>query len=451
MADLPIIPVILSGGSGTRLWPMSRTMEPKQLLAMLDNRTMLQATMDRLDGIGIDSDAIVVCAAGHEALVADQVPPATTLIMEPEGRNTAPAVAAAALAAEAHGGAILIVLPADHVVNDTAALAAAIDTAIPAAAAGQLVTFGVVPHYPETGYGYIHAADEVRPGVRRVAAFVEKPPRDVAEQYVAGGDHLWNSGMFVFRSDRYLEELDTHAPEIVAAVRTALDSATGPATARTLDAEAFGACPSDSVDFAVMEHTADAVVVPLDAGWNDVGSWSALCSLTDRDDAGNALIGDVIAIETTNSYVRAETRLVTTAGVDGLVVVETADAVLVVPKADAQRVKDIVAELKTGGRRESHAHPHRVTSWGRTTTLEDEPRHEVRRIEVAPAAEIVLQSTQDRAETWTVIAGTASTSHAGDVGAGSSFEAPHGEPWRITNAGTVALVMVVVSVAQAAG
>ncbi len=446
MAPPHVIPVVLSGGSGTRLWPMSRPQEPKQLLAMLDERTMLQSTIDRLEGVDHLAAPIIVCAASHRDLVATQAPPGGRLILEPTGRNTAPAVAAAALTAEEEGGGILIVLPADHVIRDVDALHRAIDVAVPVAAAGHLVTFGIVPSYPETGYGYIHAGAETMPGVRTVTAFVEKPPLDVAQRYVAGGDHLWNSGMFVFRSDRYLAELEHHAPAMVAATRAALAAGTVSGGVRWLDSDTFTRCPADSIDFAVMEKTDNAMVVPLDAGWDDVGSWSALWNLAEHDQAGNAISGDVLAIDVANSYVRSEARLVTVVGVDELVIVETADAVLVVPKSQSQRVKDVVAALAAQRRRESTEHLGHISAWGRSSTLEHDTTHEVRRIDIAPGEEIALESSADRAETWVVVSGTAATSHSGSIGAGGTIAPPASGGWTLTNRGDDSLVVITVAV-----
>ncbi len=413
---------------------------------MLDERTMLQSTIDRLSGIPDVSNPIIVCAESHRDLVASQAPDGTQLILEPTGRNTAPAVAAAALIAEADGGGVLIVLPADHVIRDVAALHEVIVRAVPVAADGHLVTFGIVPTYPETGYGYIHAGSEERPGVRRVTAFVEKPPLDVAQTYVAGGDHLWNSGMFVFRSDRYLAELERHAPEIVSATKHALEAGRRDTGVRHLDRDGFTACPADSIDFAVMEKTNDAMVVPLDAGWDDVGSWSALWNLADHDDAGNAITGDVLAIDVINSYLRSEARLVTAVGVEDLIIVETADAVLVVPKAEAQRVKDVVAALAAEGRRESTEHLGHISAWGRSETLERDTDHEVRRLEIAPGEEIALQSSPDRAETWVVVSGSAVTSHGGNVAVGSSFTPPPSGEWTLANRHDDPLVVIAVQV-----
>ena len=425
---------------------MSRPQGPKQLLAMLDERTMLQSTLDRIGGLADIAKPIVVCAASHQALVAAQVPTGTRLILEPVGRNTAPAVAAAAMTAEESGGGILLVLPADHVIRDTEKLRAAVATAVPAALEGRLVTFGIVPEYPETGYGYIHAGAEVAPGVRAVAAFVEKPPLPVAREYVNGGDHLWNSGMFVFRSDRYLDELRAQQPEMVEATRRAIDTGSGGPDARILGEEAFSACPGDSIDFAVMEHTGDAVVVALDAGWDDVGSWSALWAIAEHDEAGNVMVGDVLGVDVQDSYLRSEARLIAAVGVKDLVVVETADAVLVVPRRQAQRVKDVVAELKAMGRRESDEHLGHVSPWGRSETLERGPVHEVRRVEIAPGEQNALESTPNRAETWIVVSGSASTSHGGPIGAGRSFAAPGDGPWSITNHGDEVLIAIAVTV-----
>lgn len=352
-----ILPMILSGGSGTRLWPASRRSRPKQLLPLLDERTMLRATIDRLNGIPELRAPLVIANVEHRDLVASQLraagfePP--HMILEPFGRNTAPAVAAAAIELAARGeDPVLLVLPADHVISDEAAFKEAVVTGTLHAEAGRLVTFGIVPSQPETGYGYIHRGEPVEPGAYRVDAFVEKPDAETAASYIASGNHFWNSGMFMFLASRYMEELETHTGAIAEATRQAVSAGTRDESVLVLDSDSFSACPSDSIDFAVMEYTEDGVMIPLDAGWNDVGSWQALWEIVPKDESGNALVGDVVAIDAEGSYVRSEGRLVTVAGIRDLVVIATPDAVLVVPRDRAQDVKNLVDRLTEDGRPE---------------------------------------------------------------------------------------------------
>lgn len=352
-----LTPVILSGGSGTRLWPLSRELNPKQLLPLVTERTMLQDTVARLDGLKDVAAPIVVCNEAHRFMVAEQLrlidrkPQA--IILEPIGRNTAPAVALAALAARAGGGdPILVVLPADHALEDVGAYHKAIALAAKEAARGKLVTFGIVARKPETGYGYIRRAAGSGPAYA-VAEFVEKPDRKRAEQFVTSGEYYWNSGMFLFKASRFLEELKKLAPDILGACEKAFAAARQDADFTRLDAKQFGECRSESIDYAVMEKTRDAVVVTLDAGWNDVGSWSALHEVSKADASGNVIHGDVIAEQTRDCYVYAESRLVATVGLEGHVVVETKDAVLVAPKARVQDVKLIVNRLKADKRGET--------------------------------------------------------------------------------------------------
>src|SRR5690554_4616768 len=344
--------VLLSGGSGTRLWPLSREAYPKQFLPLAGEQTMLQETWERVAPLAAVAP-IVVANEEHRFLAAEQLRlvgvEKAAIVLEPAGRNTAPAIAAAALQAVAGGDdPLLLVLPSDHVVRDDEAFRAAVREAMPAAEEGALVTFGIVADAPETGFGYIQSEagqSGAGEGVRPVLRFVEKPDADTARGYLESGDYYWNSGMFLFRASRYLEELERFRPEIVAAVRKAFDGAARDGDFVRLDKDAFAASPSDSIDYAVMENTDRAMVLPVDIGWNDVGSWSALWEVSEQDDDGNAGHGDVIGVDSHNNYAYSR-RLVALVGVDDLVVVETDDAVLVARKDRVQQVKDVVARLK---------------------------------------------------------------------------------------------------------
>jgi mannose-1-phosphate guanylyltransferase/mannose-6-phosphate isomerase len=363
---MKLVPVILSGGAGTRLWPLSRELLPKQLLALTGERTMIQETAARLMGFPEATAPVVVCNEAHRFLVAEQLremglPPAA-ILLEPVGRNTAPAIALAAHAALQIAGddALIMVLPADHVLADLAAFQAAIKRALPAAASGKLVAFGIVAHTPETGYGYLKSAG--RPGAAAVVPiqqFVEKPDLGRAQEFVASGEYFWNSGMFLFGARRFLEELAVHAPDIAEVCVRASATAVREKDFTRVDEATFAACRGDSVDYAVMEKTRDAVMTPLDAGWNDVGSWAALHDVLPADAQGNVARGDVLLDDTQGCYVHADSRLVAALGLQDMVIVETADAVLVAPKSKVQDVKKLVARIKQAGRAEhmSHAIP----------------------------------------------------------------------------------------------
>jgi mannose-1-phosphate guanylyltransferase / mannose-6-phosphate isomerase len=435
---MPLQPVLLSGGSGTRLWPLSREAYPKQFLPLVGEDTMLQATWSRvapLAGVA----PIVVANEAHRFLVAEQLrvvgAPVPRIVLEPVGRNTAPAIAVAALQALADGAdPLLLVLPSDHVVGNVDAFRAAVGVASVAAEAGKLVTFGIVPTAPETGFGYIEAAagdGDVRP----VKRFVEKPDAQTAQRYIAEGGYYWNSGMFLFRASVVLAELERFRPDIVAACRASFDKAKRDGDFVRLDEAAFAACPSDSIDYAVMERTDAAMVLPVDIGWNDVGSWSALWDVTERDADGNAHHGDVIAVDSRNSYAYAR-RLVALVGVDDLVVVETDDAVLVAHKGRVQQVKDIVAKLKAAQRTQVALHREVHRPWGSYDSVDVGDGFQVKRIKVKPGATLSLQSHEHRAEHWIIVRGTARVTRGDevfDLQANQSTYIPIGERHRLQN------------------
>ncbi len=422
-----LIPVILSGGAGTRLWPLSRELYPKQLLALTGERTMLQQTALRLEGLA-GTAPVVVCNEAHRFLVAEQLRQLNVepraMVLEPFGRNTAPAIALAALAALRGEGPdtdpVLLVLPADHVIRNVPAFQKAVRVALPAAEQGMLVTFGVVPTAPETGYGYIQRAEpgqrtEVAPGVHRIARFVEKPVAEKAAQFVKSGEYYWNSGMFMFRARRYLQELERLAPQMAKVCATAFASAKTDLDFTRIDPKAFEACPSDSIDYAVMEKTADAVVVPLDAGWSDVGSWAALHEACEADGRGNVSRGDVISEDSSGCYLYSESRLVATVGLKDHGVIETKDAVLVAPKERVQDVKKLVFRLKEQGRYEHSLHREVFRPWGSYDSIENGPRFQVKRLKVKPGATLSLQMHHHRAEHWIVVSGTARITRGDEV------------------------------------
>jgi mannose-1-phosphate guanylyltransferase / mannose-6-phosphate isomerase len=446
-----IVPVILSGGSGTRLWPLSRELYPKQLLPLCGERTMLQETLLRLEGAEGVAAPIIVCNEEHRFLVAEQlrhinVSPAA-ILLEPAGRNTAPAVALAAVAAlqdRAQGDdPVLLVLPADHVIRNPEAFRAALSIGRRLALEDKLVTFGIVPDRAETGYGYIRSV--ARDGAAAVDQFVEKPNIALAQEYVSSGEYYWNSGMFMFRATRYIEELRTHRPEIVTQAVAAMTGATKDLDFVRVDRQAFEACPSDSIDYAVMENTAYAWVVPLDAGWSDVGSWASLHDSCDADADGNVAIGDVLLEDTTNCYLYAGSRLVTAIGLEDCVVVETKDALLVAPRSRVQDVKKLVERLKAEGRYETSLHREVFRPWGSYDSVDTGDRFQVKRITVNPGAKLSLQMHHHRAEHWIVVQGTANVT-CGDktflLGENQSTYIPMGTMHRLENPGKVPLHLI---------
>jgi len=447
-----LVPVILSGGAGTRLWPLSRELHPKQLIALLGRTTLLQDTAQRAASVAATAPPLVVCNAAHRFMVAEQlrevgITPGA-ILLEPVGRNTAPAIAAAAAEAIARHGedVLLLVLPADHVIRGVERFTAAVGIAAEVAAGGAHVTFGVVPTRAETGFGYIEAgAAEPVPGARRARAFVEKPERAVAERFLASGNHYWNSGMFVFAGRRFLEDLARFEPEMAACARDALARAERDPDFIRLEPDAFAAAPASSVDYALMERTERTSVVPLDAQWDDVGSWSALWTLGERDGQGNVIRGDVLAHATRSCYLRAESRLLATVGIDDLVVVETADAVLVAARDAAQDVKQIAEHLRMASREEHVGHPLMRHPWGSIERIARGTAYEVRRLRIRPGGKPPAQAQLHEGEHWSVVAGTARVHH-GDgtyvLARSESTSIPAGERHHAENAGPTELEMI---------
>ncbi|MCC4633011.1 mannose-1-phosphate guanylyltransferase/mannose-6-phosphate isomerase [Xanthomonas dyei] len=441
-----VLPIILSGGSGTRLWPLSRESYPKQFLPLVGEHSMLQATWLRSAPVAAHAP-IVVANEEHRFMAAEQlqqlgVKP-SAILLEPKGRNTAPAIAVAALEATRNGGdPLLLVLPSDHVIRDEAAFQAAVTVAAAAAEQGKLVTFGIKPTAPETGYGYIKAGAGT--GATAVERFVEKPDLATAQGYLASGEYYWNSGMFLFRASRYLEELRKFHPAIADACQKAWENGKRDADFTRLDKDAFAASPSDSIDYAVMEKTADAVVVPLDAGWNDVGSWSSLLDVSEQDAHGNAHHGDVIQVDCRNTYAYGS-RLIAMVGLEDVVVVETPDAVLVGHRDRIQEVKDVVGRIKADGRSEATWHRKVYRPWGAYDSIDMGQRHQVKRITVKPGAVLSLQMHHHRAEHWIVVSGTAEVTRGDEVlllTENQSTYIPLGVTHRLRNPGKLPLELI---------
>ncbi|MGY1425761.1 mannose-1-phosphate guanylyltransferase/mannose-6-phosphate isomerase [Lysobacter sp. A289] len=441
-------PVILSGGSGTRLWPLSRSAHPKQFLPLVGDRSMLQDTWLRV-ATAADLPPIIVANEAHRFMVAEQLRQVDcepgAIVLEPVGRNTAPAIAVAALEAMAEGDdPVLLVLPSDHVIREPDAFRAAVNAALPAAESGKLVTFGIVPTGPEIGYGYILAGEQDG-SVRRVKKFVEKPDLATAKSYVDSGQYYWNSGMFLFRASRYLAELERLRPEIVAACRAAFDHAKRDVDFVRVDADAFAASPSDSIDYAVMENTPDAAVLPLAAGWSDVGSWSALWEVAQQDGDGNAHHGDVLADDCRNTFAWSNGRLVALLGLDNIIVVDTDDAVLIAHKDKAQGVKNMVDVLKQSERPEATWHRKVYRPWGAYDSIDVGERFQVKRITVKPGATLSLQMHHHRAEHWVVVSGTARVTRGEDVfllTENQSTYIPIGVTHRLENPGQLPLELI---------
>jgi mannose-1-phosphate guanylyltransferase / mannose-6-phosphate isomerase len=446
---LPVIPVVLAGGTGSRLWPLSRELFPKQFHALFGDGSLLQNTLRRASKAAREAP-VIVCNEEHRFLVAEQCRSIgrdwQRIVLEPKGRNTAPAIALAALeVCRVHGDAVLLVLPSDHLISDEDAFVLAVERAAGAAAAGALVTFGVEPTSPETGYGYIEAPGAtVGDAATPVRSFVEKPDQPTAERYLASGDYFWNSGMFVFRAKAYLDELERWQPEMLATVRAAFDNGS-----EDLDffrpGPQFLDSPAESVDYAVMERTSRAMVVPVAFGWSDVGSWSAIWEASTQDDQGNHFAGDVLAVGTRDCYVLAQNRLVGAIGLDNLVVIETADAVLVARKDQVQDVKSIVEKLKHFARNEYLLHREVFRPWGSYEGVQQGERYQVKRIKVKPGERLSLQMHHHRSEHWVVVRGTAEVTRGEEVFTLTENEStyiPLGVTHRLANPGKLMLELI---------
>jgi mannose-1-phosphate guanylyltransferase/mannose-6-phosphate isomerase len=448
---MKLFPVILSGGSGSRLWPLSREHYPKPLLPLTSERSLLQDTATRLDDLPGVGDAVYVCNEEHRFLVAEQVAALgktpETIILEPEGRNTAPALTLAALyLSRSAPDSLMAVMPADHVITERVAFLEAVRKGSGPAGEGSLVTFGVVPDAPETGYGYIKRNAELETGQAfSVARFVEKPDLETATRYVGEGDYYWNSGIFLMRTKRWLEEIGHFRPDILEACSTAMERGTEDSDFYRVNRPAFLGCPSDSIDYAVMEKTANAVVVPFSAGWSDVGAWSALWNVCPRNADGNVIQGDVIAEDTHNSLLFAQSRCLATVGIDDVIVVETADAVLVASMDRAQDVKGIVDVLKSRKRQECKVHRRVYRPWGAYEGIDSGARFQVKRLTVKPGASLSLQMHHHRAEHWVVVKGTARVTCGENVfnlHENESTYIPIGEKHRLENPGNIPLEII---------
>lgn len=450
-----MIPVILAGGTGSRLWPLSRTLYPKQFMTLQGNDSMLQATIKRLEGLPV-RPAIIITNEEHRFIVAEQIrrigEQLSALILEPFGRNTAPAVALAALESlNIEEDPTLLVMPADHVIGDIQKFQKAVTIAEKSAENGKLVTFGILPTEPETGYGYIRAngltaGEQEKDGMSYpVAEFVEKPDLDTARKYLQSGDYFWNSGMFLFKAKRYLEELGTFQPEILKACRASMELTSQDLEFHRIDEAAFEACPADSIDYAVMEKTKDGCVVPLDVRWNDIGSWSALWGIAEKDQNDNVFLGDVINHDSHNCYVNTTDKLVATVGLKDIVVVNTKDAVLVATKEKVQDVKQIVENLKQHDRTEYYNHREVYRPWGKYDSVDMGKRYQVKRITVKPGAKLSEQMHHHRAEHWVVVSGTAKVFKGGEtilLTENQSIYIPLGTTHSLENPGKIPLELI---------
>ena len=416
---MKVIPVILSGGSGTRLWPLSRKDHPKQYLSLMGNHTMLQETILRLEGLDYLASPIIICNNDHRFIVSEQCKQINianpTIILEPIGRNTAPAIAAAAFQSLMQSdNSILIILSTDHVIQDVEKFQKSIRLAIKQAKDGKLVTFGVVPKYAHTGFGYIKLSGETSRGVFNVEKFVEKPDLQTAQLYLEQGNFLWNSGIFAFQAKTLIDELKIHSSEIVKSVKESLDNATKDLGFIHLEAKSFTSSPSDSIDIALMEKSSNLVVVPLDLNWSDIGSWSALHEIGVSDIDGNVILGDVFTAETSNTYINANHHLVATIGIKNLVIVDTPNATLIASKDKTEEVNKILDQLEEKNRDEQYSHRKVYRPWGWYDSIESGENFQVKRLHINPKSKLSLQSHQHRAEHWVVVSGTANVINGKD-------------------------------------
>ena len=443
-----MIPIIMSGGSGTRLWPLSRKNKPKQFLNLFGELSLFQNTITRLFGVTAMEAPVIVCNEAHRFMVAEQLQEIdivqSDILLEPCAKNTAPAVALAALQALERGGdPLMLVLAADHLIQDIAVFHVAIEQAKKQAESGKLVTFGIVPTMAHTGYGYIQA--ETKDNVSGVVAFAEKPDIDTAQEYLDSGRYYWNSGMFMFKASIILAELERHSPEIVVSCRLALAASVTDLDFIRIDSLSFESCPADSLDYAVLEKTDKAVVIPLDAGWSDVGSWSSLWENQVQDEKGNALVGDVVVQDVNDSYIHSESRLVTVLGLDNIVVVETADAVMVADKSKAEQIKVVVNKLVKTERGEATIHRKNYRPWGYYDAIDVGEGFQVKRLCVNPDQSLSLQLHHHRAEHWIVVVGTAEVTCGDDVTLVSENESifiPLGTKHRLYNPGQIPLEII---------
>ena len=449
-----LVPVILAGGSGTRLWPLSREQYPKQLLPLVGANTLFQDTVLRLKNISSIHELLVICNENHRFIVAEQLQQIelenAKLILEPIGRNTAPAVAIAALQALAMDKeAALLVLPADHIFGNVEVFIEAVQLA-ESFAAEKLITFGIVPRSAETGYGYLKKGEAVTTAdssakTYELVQFVEKPDQDRANAYVKSGDYYWNSGMFMFKAQRYLDELRQHAPEIYKSCIKSFDGRLEESDFTRVDSHAFQSCPSDSIDYAVMEKAKDAVVIPLDADWNDVGAWSALWEVEQKSADGNVISGDVYTLDVHDSYINSNGRLIAAVGLDNCIIVDTDDAVLVASKDKVQDVKEVVNQLRADNREEVSLHKKVYRPWGNYESIASDKRFQVKRITVKPGAALSLQKHHHRAEHWVVVSGTALITRGDEkftLSENQSTYIPLGVVHRMENPGKIALSII---------
>ena len=448
-----ICAVIMAGGSGSRLWPLSRASHPKQFLRLHGEDTMLQSTVKRLSGLTIKS-IISVCNEEHRFTVAEQMRRINahgSIVLEPIGRNTAPALALAALVSQ--DDPLLLVLPADHVILNQDAFKEAVINAVPLAESGKLVTFGISPNEPHTGFGYIKRGNQ-NSGVFDIEKFVEKPSKEVAKKYFDSGEYYWNSGMFLIKASKYLSELKKFRPQIVEACELSVRELRTDFDFQRVGEHAFEKCPSDSIDYAVMENTTDGVVVPIDAGWSDVGSWASLWNISERDMDGNSIHGDVIVADSTNSYISTDGKLVTVLGIENMIVVATKDAVMVATKDSVEGVKTLVDTLKVKSRSEVELHREVYRPWGKYDSVDVGQRHQVKRITVSPGAKLSLQFHHHRSEHWVVVSGTATVTRGEEkfvLSVNESTFISVGEVHSLENTGRVDLELIEVQVGSYLG
>lgn len=451
MTEHAILPILLAGGNGSRLWPLSRSLMPKQFIALNGERTMLQQTLDRAKAV-TNHPSVVICNEDHRFIVSEQARSGghtlDNVVLEPFGRNTAPAIAIAAMRQiNMDRNPLMLVMPSDHLIGDVEAFTKGVKLASEAASKDQMVTFGLTPTRAETGYGYIQKGSPLDGDDRAfsIQQFVEKPDEDTAASYVKSGNYLWNSGMFLFKASTYLSELKQHRPDIYEACDKAVRAKEEHPDFTWICPDIFKSCPDESVDYAVMEHTKKGVVFPLSAQWSDLGSWDSLWEAGEKDSDGNVCQGDVIAKDTNNSYVRSESRLVSTVGIDDLVVIETKDAVLVAHKDRVQNVKEVVNHLKSEGRQEHHAHTRVYRPWGDYEGIDMGNRFQVKRITVNPGEQLSLQMHYHRAEHWIVVQGTAIVECDGEeelLTENESTYIPIGATHRLRNPGKMPLEMI---------